>query len=188
MAMDSIDVDSENPVFFNVVKDIDGQSVLGQPLKPWENAAPGEINHYLISYRNIGSIPFIFNGDIMGKWSVLPREGIGSCPLLDLANNSLISVQNIYLYASDCGTNVECATFKNSLSTSDSVPQMKGGVVGGTKTSIDGKDDELLIIEPNEYVIYGFDLVFDEQADDCYQGGSFSLEITGRATQKEADL
>lgn len=192
MAMDSIDSETEHPVFFNIVKDIDGQSVLGQPLKPWANAAPGEINHYLISFRNIGSIPFIFNGEVTGKWSDLPRGGIGSCPPLDSADNSLISIQNMYLHASDCSGSNDCATFKNSLSSSDSTPTMKGGVVGGLKSStdgkIDGKDNEQLVIEANEYVIYGFDLVFDERANDCYQGGSFSLEIAGNATQKEASL
>ena len=178
------------PNAYNVVRDVDGNIVVGDPLESWTGAAPNDVFSYWVAVRNRGTVPFTFIANAVGDWETLPRIGTAACNADGIytvadADQYLVSVTNIHRYAATptggCESNIECQNIRNALI----------GLGTWTTATTAGADDltpaEIMagdgtVIGANEFAIYRVYVQLGD-ADNCYQGATYNFDFTVDATQ-----
>jgi predicted ribosomally synthesized peptide with SipW-like signal peptide len=160
-------------------------------------------NHsYWIALRNAGTVPLKVKANVTGgSWTMDPAVAATvACTGADLNAVPTVSVRNVHIYATDnCESHEECHNIYYGLKTgpwtnattvaydyynpgytplSGPVYASSNGTSGGTPIQINGQ----------QFIVARVDVNFDDTLvapaiQNCYQGATFSYDLTGDATQ-----
>jgi predicted ribosomally synthesized peptide with SipW-like signal peptide len=204
LAIDS-SIDSSNggtgqlfglPYTWNVAyQDSLGANIAGTPFTPWVGAAPGDSNSYFVAVRNLGSVPAQIRAAAVGRWTAGPRFGTLGCPADAVsANAALISVSQVHQYATgNCeGVNgcenlyyglTNVSYFNEAGVSAQNSGPWSGYFYGVTSGTPDEFNVNRFALAQNEFVVYRVDAQLSTAADNCYQGATYTFDLTVEGKQ-----
>lgn len=168
--------DAQN--FWWVAYDDGTTTVLGTPLSPVTNMAPGETRtvYYAVANHTSGSLPFKYRTYYTGTWSNEGNAGLMSLTLGRVAQNG-----------AGCAADASCANLRAQMNaagyveaagayTSTNVGPFNTGYYGGTEV--------LAASASHEYTIYRMDMTLDGPGTgNAYQGQTFTYAVNLESTQ-----
>lgn len=205
VAIDSTRTHSYSPNWslydaYNVVKDVDGVTIAGNPLETWSNVEPGVYStfsdwprqdgnfSYWIAVRNRGTLDMYFKvyPNQNGSWTLTRTvDELGnSCGVGD---PNLVRVRNVHRYAvtptQGCENDEECRNLRDALQSVGSwspVSTTAVDVIGNPLTNF----GDNVLLGANQFAIYRVDMQLISSAGNCYQNATYQYDLDVDARQE----